>query len=242
MAAATRSFWYSATMIAVLSVTTGAPVKASAPAPQVVGAWPELPVTSALRLRQPDGGSLSDEPMELFGRAGDAWEPLGQVTGLRLSARQISGLAQDGDTLAVGLSGPEGDELRLFLRQGDTWRHQGALKPLGGSQGDHFGGAIAICGDVMVIGAQDDGWNWQRTGAAYVFVHHGQRWRQVDRLTAPRPLPGQRFGAEVACSGPLISVGAAPTELARAAEVHHFVRDGLSWRPTEARRVASQDP
>lgn len=73
----------------------------------------------------------------------------------------------------------------------------------------YFGQAVALDGDVAVVGAPyDDGAGPIDAGAAYVFQRRGDRWEQAARLTAPRPRAYDRFGFSVAAGGGTIVVGA----------------------------------
>ena len=77
--------------------------------------------------------------------------------------------------------------------------------------GDDFGGAVAVSGDVVVVGAPEAtvGSN-ESEGAAYVFVKPAGGWgnmTQVAKLTLSDGAPNEYFGASVAISGDTIVIG-----------------------------------
>jgi len=85
---------------------------------------------------------------------------------------------------------------------------------------DQFGFAVAISGDLMVVGAPREDSSAQGvngnesddsatdSGAAYVFVRNGFTWSQEAYLKASNAEPGDRFGWSVAISGETVVIGA----------------------------------
>ena len=114
----------------------------------------------------------------------------------------------------------------VFARSGGVWSQQAYLKPaaVGTSQAnDHFGAAIAVSGDTVVVGAfQEDssstGINSTPNeaaggaGAAYVFARSAGVWSQQAYLkpaaVGPQGQAGDFFGTSVAVSGDTVVVGA----------------------------------
>jgi hypothetical protein len=84
-----------------------------------------------------------------------------------------------------------------------TLRHGAALS------NDQFGSAVAIAGDVAVVGAlgRDVG-GLNSAGAAYVFRRTGTSWSQVQTLQSTALVAGGRFGSSLAVAGPWLAVGA----------------------------------
>jgi len=80
--------------------------------------------------------------------------------------------------------------------------------------GDHFGAAVAISGETLVIGAPgEDGPDpaidsRQESGAAYVVVRDDDGWLQQDQLEADNAGKGDGFGQAVAISGDTLVIGA----------------------------------
>ncbi len=108
----------------------------------------------------------------------------------------------------------------VFTRSGGRWRQQAYLKASNPDMEDVFGVAVAISGDVIVVGAVHEssgspGVNGDQTdnsvaqsGAAYVFERSGGRWRQRAYLKAGQPGAVHYFGGSVGVSGDTVVVGA----------------------------------
>ena len=87
--------------------------------------------------------------------------------------------------------------------------------------GDWFGGAVAISGDTVVVGANSEGSNAtgvngdqtnnnaNNAGAAYVFQRVAGAWSQQAYLKASNTGAGDGFGSRVAVSGDTVVIGAA---------------------------------
>ncbi|HXC44509.1 MAG TPA: FG-GAP repeat protein [Candidatus Dormibacteraeota bacterium] len=71
-----------------------------------------------------------------------------------------------------------------------------------------FGTSVAIAGDTVVVGAENQGSD--RQGAAFVFTKSGNSWTQVAQLTASDNMAGEEVGFSLAISsdGNTIFVGA----------------------------------
>lgn len=108
----------------------------------------------------------------------------------------------------------------VFVRNGTTWSQQAYLKASNTEEGDRFGFSVAIFGETIVIGAdQEDsaasGVNGNQSnnfapesGAAYVFVRNGTTWTQQEYLKASNTDSGDFFGGSVSIHGETIVVGA----------------------------------
>ena len=140
-----------------------------------------------------------------------------------------------GDTIVVGAAGQNGSApggegppivlksvgaAYVFVRQGAMWSLQGSLQASNGDEADEFGGAVAIAGDTIVVGARgeasgatgvggDESANWlYGAGAAYVFRRTGAAWTQEAYLKASNTDSGDYFGTSVGVSGETIVVSA----------------------------------
>ena len=120
-------------------------------------------------------------------------------------------VAISGDTAIVGASWGEPGSAYLFGRDVGGVNNWGELIKLTASdtvERDQFGGDVAIWGDLVIVGAQN---NNDRTGAAYLFErNHGgpNNWGEVMKFTASDGAPDHGFGASVAISGEIAIVGA----------------------------------
>ncbi|MCA9002302.1 MAG: FG-GAP repeat protein, partial [Planctomycetes bacterium] len=107
-----------------------------------------------------------------------------------------------------------------FHRVAGAWVQDGYLKASNTDAEDRFGHAIAISGDLIVVGASGEASNSigvngnqldnsaPNAGAAYVFENQGGAWQQVAYLKASNASVGDYFGSAVAIDGERIVVGA----------------------------------
>ena len=110
-----------------------------------------------------------------------------------------------------------GDNLRIMVDDSaasypitiDPWVQKAKLTASDGEEWDWFGTSVAISGDTVVVGADDDviGTNTDQ-GSAYVFVRSGDTWTQTAKLTASDGAADDSFGHSVAISGDTVVVGA----------------------------------
>jgi hypothetical protein len=102
----------------------------------------------------------------------------------------------------------------------DPIAQQAYLKASNTQADDRFGSAVAVSGDTVVVGAEDErsnatGINGNQTdnslgaaGAAYIFVRSGGTWSQQAYLKASNTGSGDRFGRAVAIDGDTVVIGA----------------------------------
>ena len=133
-------------------------------------------------------------------------------------------MAIDGDTIVVGAFAEDGGAedagaAYVFVREGGTWSEQAYLKASNTGGSDHFGAAVSVSGDTVVVGSYGEdssstGVNGPQnelggnSGAAYVFTRQGGVWTQQAFLKASNTGTGDQFGTAVATSGDTIVVGA----------------------------------
>ena len=72
----------------------------------------------------------------------------------------------------------------LSTQRAEAQCGQGTVAASDAVVGDDFGGAVAIDGDVMVVGAPERDDAGGSSGAAYVFRFDGASWNQEQRLNA----------------------------------------------------------
>ena len=99
--------------------------------------------------------------------------------------------------------------------------------------GGVFGSAVAIEGDVLVVGSPESEVVLKQPGpgAAYVFRRQGGQWVQEQRLSPVDLSDGDRFGEVVAISGDRILVGAFYHTVSAGADgaAYVFRHDGSTW-------------
>jgi TonB family protein len=96
----------------------------------------------------------------------------------------------------------------IFRKGGAGWSSPAKIKAPDDDDDDRFGVAVAIDGDIVVIGAPNDDEKGLDAGAAYVFQRKGNEWVLTAKLTSEGAAPGDGFGGSVTISGHTIAVGA----------------------------------
>ena len=174
----------------------------------------------------------------VFVRNGTTWSQQAYLKASNTEANDQFGrsVAASGDTVVVGAifessnaTGVNGDQNNnsafaagaayVFVRNGVTWSQQAYLKASNSEAKDFFGGAVAVSGDTVVVGAESEasnatGVNGDQTnntdlnaGAAYTFVRNGVAWSQQDYLKASDTAAIILFGGAVAVSGDTAVIG-----------------------------------
>ena len=146
-------------------------------------------------------------------------------------------VAIDGDTALVGAWADEDWGARtgsayVYVRTGSTWTLQAKLLGYSATAGDKFGEAVALSGDIAVIGAWGDDTGGTQAGAAYVFERVGTAWIQRAKLLASDAAQTDYFGGDVAVDGDWILVGAsgAAAPYYRSGAVYTYKRSGANWQ------------
>ena len=115
---------------------------------------------------------------------------------------------------------------------------------LTGVEGDKFGYAVAVEGDIAVIGAYQDDGNGADSGAAYVFTRVEGVWTQAAKLTASDGAAYDNFGISAAVDGDTVVVGAPGNDGAGAdsGSVYVFVKPTGGWATsTETAKLTASD-
>ena len=109
-------------------------------------------------------------------------------------------------------------------------------------RGDEFGSAVAVQGNVAVVGAPGDASAGFGTGAAYVFEKTTTGWQLQQKLIAQDASSHSFFGTSVAIDNDRIVVGAYgdPNVDVGAGAAYVFVRVGTNWTP-EAKLIGSEN-
>ena len=140
----------------------------------------------------------------------------------------------DGNTIVVGANrGPGTGSVLVFTNNGGDWTKQAELVPEGAPDFSAFGSSVAIDGDTVVAGAENE----SGIGAAYVFTRTGTTWTEQVKLEPPNGVRGAFFGASIAVSGDTVMVSStgAPTNSNVLVgndvpgSVYVFTRKGSSW-------------
>ncbi len=185
-----------------------------------------------------DDGANGSGAAYVFVRSAGTWSLQAYLKASNTQSGDAFGasVAISGDTIVVGaphedggvggVGAPGGDNSKtdsgaayVFQRSGGAWTQQAFVKPSNPWSYSTFGGAVALDGDRLVIGASGDDHSsgpWSGTpdfgavgsGAAYVFERAASGWSEVAFLKAAHPTAWDEFGAAVTISGDWLAVSA----------------------------------
>jgi hypothetical protein len=167
----------------------------------------------------------------IFNRNGSSWSQQAYVKASNTEERDFFGssvaLSADGNTLAVGASGEDGNFLNFggadnskpqsgavytFTRIGSVWSQQAYLKASNTQSGSYFGFNLALAanGTTLAIGASgessfatgiggdEDNTGAVSSGAVYVFTFNSNTWSQQAYIKASNTEAGDGFGNDLA--------------------------------------------
>ncbi len=223
---------------------------------------------------QNNNNASSSGAAYVFVRSGTNWSQQAYLKASNAEGGDRFGwsVAMAGDTIVVGatrdssaatgVNGNQADNSAgfsgaayVFVRAGTNWTQQAYLKAHNTDANDAFGTAVAVAGDVLVVGApveasnatgvNGDGSNNSApsSGATYVFVRTGTNWTQEAFLKAHNAGTNDLFGTTVSVSGGTVLVGALEEDSSantvngdgnnnagfNAGATYVFVRDGTNW-------------
>jgi hypothetical protein len=149
----------------------------------------------------------------------------------------VVGVAEDDDN---GLASGSAYMFRWNPGPPGSWIQEQKLLPSDGAAGDLFGNSVSLSGEVVLIGAFQDGDNGPYTGSAYVFRWNGSSWVQEQKLLASDGSSNRWFGYSVSVSGNVGFVGVAQ-EYGGAGftSVYVFRWNGSSW--VEEQKLLASD-
>lgn len=137
-------------------------------------------------------------------------------------------VAISGDTLVVGASGKTNGTgaAYIYVRGGTNWNLQQKITASDAAAGDHFGSAVSISGDTVVVTSPQKG-----GGAAYVFTRSGTVWSQQQKLVANDAAAGDNFGQSVSVNVDTVAIGSRNTAgtVANTGGAYIYVRSGATW-------------
>jgi hypothetical protein len=161
----------------------------------------------------------------VYERAEEGWVVRDRVepAGAGPDAAFGEAVASDGATIVVGARFESGAEERqgaayLLERGPDGWAVSARVTAPGPGRGDQFGHAVAVRGDVVLIGAprHDDG--GRDAGTAFVVRRGEDGWALSGRLTRPAPDAYDEAGRAIALDDEGAYVGV-PYDVVAGAEV-----------------------
>ncbi|MCH8241746.1 MAG: hypothetical protein IH897_03920 [Planctomycetes bacterium] len=156
-------------------------------------------------------------------------------------------VAISGTTAVVGAEvgdGPVADSGAAYVYDrlpDQSWELTTTLAGIDSVEGDKFGVAVAMDGDVIVVGAKQDDDHGSASGSAYVYRRIAGVWTQEEKLTASDADAGDEFGSTVDVSENIIVVGAPRNREfgTNSGSAYVFLWDGFAWM--EEQRLFSSD-
>ena len=177
----------------------------------------------------------------VFVRTGPTWSEQQKLTASDGASNDFFGqsVAVNGETIVIGApqmdisANSDQGSAYVFVRTGTTWNLQQKLTASDGATADLFGGAVAISGETVVVGAfiADIGSSLDQ-GSAYVFVRTGTTWSLQQKLTDLDGMTESFFGCSVMIEGEVVVVGAFSTDLGNGVNqgaAYVFRRTGTVW-------------
>ncbi|MDD5200034.1 MAG: FG-GAP repeat protein [Terrimicrobiaceae bacterium] len=160
-------------------------------------------------------------------------------------------IAIDGNVALIGALAKAGAGVNrgaayIFTFNGAQWVEKQKLTPPVPHNNDYFSGAVAIQGNIAVVGAdREDGAGGVDRGAVYIFEFDAgsSQWQEKQRLAASDAQDYDRFGISVALDSDLLLVGASPEDGAGVdrGAVYAFSRDSVSGVWTEQQKLTASD-
>jgi hypothetical protein len=239
-----------------------------------VGAYREDSKATGIDGDQGDNSLADSGAVYIFTFDGTQWSQQAYIKASNTNAGDRFGfsVALSGDTLAVGAdqedsnaTGINGDEadnslsssgaVYMYTRSGTQWSQQAYIKASNTNAGDRFGSSVALSGDTLAVGANQEDSNAtgingvqndnsrNNAGAVYVFTRDAGTWSQQSYIKASNTDAGDSFGTSTALFGDTLAVGAngeaskatgingdeADNSLVNAGAVYVFTRDGAAW-------------
>ncbi len=156
----------------------------------------------------------------IFDFNGTGWTEIAKLTASDAAASDFfaTAVAISGDTVVVGAflndgNGSAAGSAYIFQRDAggvDNWGEVTRLFSSDAAVADQFGNAVAISGDIAIVGESFDFDNIGK-GAAYIFQRDAggvDNWGEVKKITASDATTDDFFGESVAISGDTVIVGA----------------------------------
>lgn len=190
------------------------------------------------------GGDSSDDTAGgagaayTFSRSGTTWslddyvkaaspgaaDQFGHAVGLSGDTFVVGALGEDSDSNSIDSgeaddSAPDAGAVYVFTEVAENLTQSAYLKAFNSDTNDEFGRALALDGDMLVVGARreqggDDGVGANHldnsansAGAAYVFVREEGAWTQHAYVKASNPDAGDFFASAVTTSAEFVVVG-----------------------------------
>lgn len=234
-----------------------------------------------------DGNDDGDDrgAVYVFTRSGTTWSQQAYLKSP--SSRNFNEygdrVAIDGNTIAVGnerdgtgdfginsdftqKSNTRSGTVWVYTRAGSTWTREANIKASNAGYQDYFASSIALDGDTLVVGADNENGGASgidadqsddsevNAGAVYVFTRSGTTWTQQEYIKTTNPGEADRVGMSIDICGDKLIVGAGferssatgvdgdqtDDSITGAGAAYLFERVGTTW--TQAKYIKSSNP
>ena len=174
--------------------------------------------TAIIGASRSDGTGTDSGSVYVFVRdAGGTWSQQARLVANDAGKRTRFGehISISGNTAVISGSwadhnGDYSGAAYVFVRAANgSWSQQAKLLAADGGGGTSYGDSVAISGDTVIIGAEDDSARGFYSGSAYVYTRAANGvWSQQAKLTARDGAFNDHFGNSVSVSGDTAVVGA----------------------------------
>ena len=171
----------------------------------------------------------------IFLHQGGTWVPQAELSASDGHAGDMFGIsvAISGNTAVIGAFHHNGNkgEAYIFVQPAGGWvdsTETASLNSSNGAAGDYFGFAVAISGDVAIVGAYQHAGG---AGQACVFVKPAAGWAsafETGILSPSNGIAGDYFGYSVAISGDTAIIGS-PAHNSKIGAVYLFLKPAGGW-------------
>lgn len=201
------------------------------------------------------GAYKDDDPSDsgsayVFRFNGASWIEQPKLTASDAASGDSFGAAVSvsGDLAVIGArrdddGGTDTGSAYVFRYVGSTWVQQAKLTASDKADYDKFGGAVAVSGDLIVIGCWENDDAGANSGSAYIFEKPVSGWANMTetaKLTASDAAQGDRFGFGVSVSGDWVMIGATMDD--DTGSVYAFKKPPGGWvNMTETDKFSASD-
>lgn len=182
------------------------------------------------------GTKIDAGAVYIFSGTGQGWSEQVKLSPEDLVADNLFGasVALSGNTLLGGAWNAAGDANEaayVFSRTGNTWTQEGKLAAPDDPGDINFGAAVALAGDIALVGAPGDFQRADQTGAVYVYTRDDDTWSFAEKLEPDDGEPGDNFGCAIDIDGQQAVIAAcrAYEALPRPGYAYIFIREGSRW-------------
>lgn len=155
-----------------------------------------------------DGDAVASGSAQVFSFNGRDWSEMQRLTAPDAAAFDTFGWSVDakipvlivGAPFIPGVPSRSGSAYIFRRNTAGRWGYEQKLGAPVSLPGNQFGFAVAVDGNVALVGARGDDSLGDQSGASYVFRFNGASWVQEATLTASDGIAHQQFGWAVSLS------------------------------------------